>query len=106
MQAPTRVHANPRCKFEKTCGLESRKFLRRSQGQVDGHRTPCIMVMQDSRKSFRDPGVKKHNFFVQTVYVFENLHPLKTAEHQGRIIPTHLKKLSQIGSFFANRDEN
>ena len=57
------------------------------------------MVMQDSRKNFRDPGVKKHSFFVQTVDVFENLHPLKTAEHQGTIIPTHLKKLSQIGSF-------
>lgn len=90
--------ANPRCKFEKTCRLETRKFLRRwDRGQVG--RTAgacikwqvdivhqCIMVMEDSKKSFRDLGVKKHNFFVQIVYGLENLHPLKTSQHQGTII--------------------
>ena len=86
--------ANPRCKFEKTCRLETRKFLRRLVHASSGKWTSCITVMEDSKKSFRDPGVKKHNLFVQIVYGFENLQPLKTSQHQGTIIRSGLLGIS------------
>ena len=63
-------------------GRASGLLLRASSGKW----TSCIIVMEDSKKSFRDPGVKKHNFFVRIVYGFKNLHPLKTSQHQGTIV--------------------